>query len=383
MKCLFIVNSLVGGGAEKVFVDMIRNLDKEKYQITVLSIDDIGVYKDAIKKEATYRTIIHHANAPVLLHYLLGGVSAVWAWMFRYLPSTLLYRMIIHEKYDIEVAYLEGMSTKLVAGSNNKGSKKYAWVHTDVLKNSWTEKQFKNEQEEKKCYQKINNVIAVSDSVKEAVQKKFSVNAHVMYNVLDDKFIRYIANKGDRFISKKAQITFVSVGSLWKIKGYMRLVKIFHHLIEDDYDIELHLIGTGEDECKLIAYVDENNLSDRIVFHGFQEAPYDLLISGDVYVCPSYAEGFSTSVTEALILGLPVITTECAGMRELLGDSEFGCITENSDSGLEEGIRDWLEHPEKIDYYRRKAAERGKFFSLEKRIVELENMFEEDMKYEK
>lgn len=383
MRILFVVNSLVGGGAEKVFWDMINNLPKDKFDITVLSIDDIGVYRKKIKSIVSYKTVIKHADSPFLLHYFRGALAALWAWMFRNLSGKMLYGLIIREKYDIEVAYLEGMATKLVAGSNNSSSIKYAWIHTDVLKNPWTRNQFRNELEEKRCYGKMDHVIAVSESVKKAAEIKFSIQAMVKYNVLDDKYIWEIAKYGKRSLSKKTSMAFVSVGSLWKIKGYVRLVKIFAELLEDGYNTELHLIGTGEDEQIIKEYIKTHGVGERIIMHGFQEAPYDLMLSADAYICPSYAEGFSTSVTEALILGIPVITTDCAGMKELLGDSEFGYIVENTDEGLKGGIKEWLEFPEKVRYFKDKAVIRGREFSVVKRIEELQNMFEKDINDEK
>ena len=150
MKILFVVNSLVGGGAEKVFMNMLHCLDRDKYSIAVLSIDDDGIYRDEIKKIAKYKTIIHHAENPRFLHYLLGVLSVVWATAIKWLPASVLHRMFIYDKYDLEVAYLEGMSTKVVAGSKNKKSAKIAWVHTDMISNPWTRKQFRSEREEKR-----------------------------------------------------------------------------------------------------------------------------------------------------------------------------------------------------------------------------------------
>lgn len=63
------------------------------------------------------------------------------------------------------------------------------------------------------------------------------------------------------------------------------------------------------------------------------------MAASDLYVCPSYVEGFSTVVSEAVILGLPVVTTECSGMKEILGESEYGLITENTEEALYEGMK--------------------------------------------
>ena len=93
----------------------------------------------------------------------------------------------------------------------------------------------------------------------------------------------------------------------------------------------------------------------------------------DLLVCPSFFEGFSTFVTEGLILGKPIVTTACSGMRELLGESEFGLITENSSEGLLEGMRRILKDEALRSAYADRALTRGKDFSARKLAQMTEN----------
>ena len=97
---------------------------------------------------------------------------------------------------------------------------------------------------------------------------------------------------------------------------------------------------------------------------GFQTNPYAYLKHCDLFVCSSVSEGYSTAVTEALILGLPVITTDCSGMNELLLNGKCGVITENSEDALYLGLKNILEHPDLLGYYKHQAQDRGKDFSL-------------------
>lgn len=94
---------------------------------------------------------------------------------------------------------------------------------------------------------------------------------------------------------------------------------------------------------KLEKLIMDNHLSDVVFLYGYKENPYPYIKSSDVFICSSYAEGFSTVVTEALILGVPTVTTDCAGMRELLGDSHYGLIVKNSEEGLLEGITQMID----------------------------------------
>lgn len=79
--------------------------------------------------------------------------------------------------------------------------------------------------------------------------------------------------------------------------------------------------------------------------------------------CSSDYEGFSTFVTEALILGKPIVTTDVSGMRELLGDSEYGLITPMEDDAFCEGLKAvLLKDDEALEQMRSTAASRGKDF---------------------
>lgn len=75
----------------------------------------------------------------------------------------------------------------------------------------------------------------------------------------------------------------------------------------------------------------DEHLQGSVQLLGFRDNPYPYMAAADLYVCPSYVEGFSTVVSEAVVLETPVVTTDCSGMREILGDSEYGLITQNTE----------------------------------------------------
>ena len=94
----------------------------------------------------------------------------------------------------------------------------------------------------------------------------------------------------------------------------------------------------------------------------------------DLFVCASTAEGFSTAATEALIVGIPVITTPVAGMEEMLGkENEYGIITKATEESLYENIKDLVSHPEKLQYYKDQAKLRGKNFSKKNTVKAVED----------
>lgn len=113
-------------------------------------------------------------------------------------------------------------------------------------------------------------------------------------------------------------------------------------MVEDGLDHDLWIVGDGEERSLLEAYIHENHLEASAKLLGFRENPYNLMYAADILVCSSIFEGFSTFVTEGLILGKPIITTDVSGMHELLGDSEYGLITANDDEAFYEGVKRML-----------------------------------------
>ena len=114
----------------------------------------------------------------------------------------------------------------------------------------------------------------------------------------------------------------------------------------------------------LIHILDEYGLHDTFILAGFKNNPYKYINKCDIYVCSSRREGFSTAVTEALILGKPVVSTNCSGAYELLGyNNEYGIVVENSTKGIYDGLKLLLKDPLLVEKYRKKAIIRGKKFT--------------------
>lgn len=115
---------------------------------------------------------------------------------------------------------------------------------------------------------------------------------------------------------------------------------------------------------------------DNIKLLGFISNPYPYIKKSDLFICSSITEGFSTVVSESIVLGVPVLTTDCAGMRDILNESEYGLIVENNENGLKKGLVKILTDNEFYMLLKDKANERSAFFDKNKRIKELEYLFD-------
>ena len=365
-KILFLINTLRIGGAEKVLINTVNSYLKDKYDITVMTVINDGELISELDSSVTYKSIIRF-KSPLLKKLVLRLVGFV-------LPPSLVHRLFIGDCYDYEIAYLEGIATRIISGSSNRNSKKYAWVHIDLYNLFGIEKVFSSMEKHIRCYEKFDRIICVSKSVKDTFIKKFRDfgTIEVKYNIVDDTDIK---TKACERVDKPDKLRVVSVGRLELQKGYDRLLKIHKRLISEGYSYELVLVGEGSLHSELEAYIRSNGLEANTVITGYAENPYKYMQSADLLVFPSRAEGYSTVVTEAIILGKPVVVSDCSGMREILGDSEYGLVTGNNEEDIYAGLKEMISNEGMREQYRQKAEKRSKDFSMQTRLKELEQIF--------
>lgn len=173
-RIMFMTNTLYGGGAEKVLQTILKNLNYEKYDVTLYSMHrevlDPEKYPQNLKYRVVFDTYSGHSR---LIRFLHGLYAMIRGKCFQILPSGIFYRLFIRGTFDVEVAFIEGESTKIISGSPNKKSRKIAWVHVDLESNPWTDFLYKNKQDESLHYQKFDKIVCVSDGVKQAFARKY------------------------------------------------------------------------------------------------------------------------------------------------------------------------------------------------------------------
>lgn len=377
-KILIVIESLSGGGAEKVLTTLIKHIDKTLFDVTVCTIVDTGKYVDEVKSDVRYKPMIQNSDRMSVWGKL--GYALKYKLVYRWLPACLVYRLFIPKGCDVEVAFCEGFVTKMLAKSNNKKAKKIAWVHIDLKYNPWPQKQgiYKSIEEETASYNEFDNIITVSKTVENSFKEVYGQENKVstIYNPIDVDDIKIRGQEGIAEFDKGV-LNLVTVGRLVPQKGYDILLRVVKHLKEDGFNFKLRILGEGELYGQLFAYIEENSLQDYVELVGFKKNPYPYIANSDLFVCSSRSEGYSLVIAEALVLGVPVISTYCSGPNELLENGKYGMLVNNSEDGscLYEGLRLLMIDNEQLMRYRRRSVERGNYFSLIKIMSEIENLF--------
>ena len=363
-KILFLIPNLGHGGAERVLVNLVNNLSREKFDVTVQTLFDEGVNKQYLLPHVRY----------------IGGIKKQRRGMtqlMKLFSPKILYKYFIKEKYDIVASYLEGPSARIVAGCPDKGTKKICWIHTQFTSSQIAKIGFRSLKEAKKCYGAFDKMIAVGQTVKEGylsqIDKKGDVS--ILYNTNETEKIVNLSKETPIEMGAKPGLKVCSAGKLIPVKSFERLLIAHKKLMDEGFVHYVYIIGEGGERERLEKTIETLEINESVTLLGFKENPYPYVANADIYVCSSLREGFSTAVTEALVLGIPVVTTECSGMKELLGDeNEYGIVTNNSEDGLYEGMKAMLSTPELLANYKEKAKIRGQRFSREETVSAVEDM---------
>lgn len=362
-KILFFIFDLGGGGAEKVLVQLANALPADKYDITVQTIFNVGANVDGLKP---------HIHRKWLFSRQFHGMK----YIVRFFTPEFLHRMLIREHYDIEIAYLEGIPTRVVSGCKDPDTKKFAWVHIEMVNKSKFFNTYFTDSGAEDCYRKFDKIAFVSEVARSTFLEKTGwtyLKTAVVHNTLD---IQQILASSDEPIAiglNHDVVNLCSVGRLVTQKGYPRLMRILGGLLKKGIDNwHFYLLGEGELRSEIEAEVEKGGLSGHVTLLGYDPNPYKYVSKMDYFVCSSFKEGYSTAVTESVIVGTPVITTDCSGMREIMGDG-VGIIVENTDEALRDALIKVLANPSLCEEFKRGAVARSAAFSTESTLREFED----------
>ncbi len=364
-KILFLIHDLGQGGAEKVLVNLVNNLDRTKFEISVTALFGGGVNEQFLAPDIKFRTVFPRA---------VPGNSK----LMKLLTPKQLHKLCVREVYDIEVSYLEGPDARIISGCPQSKTKLVAWIHTAFQRADDAKASFRSKAEANSCYNCFNRIIAVSETAKVRFQEIFleTPPVEVLYNTLESEKIMEQAREAlPDFPAVKSEISLCAIGSLKPVKGFDRLLRVHKRLRDAGIAVHTYILGQGPDKAVLQEQVQRQGIDNSVSFLGYQTNPYKYVSKCDLFVCSSHTEGFSTAATEALIVGTPVCTVEVSGMKEMLGENnEYGVVTDNNEDALYQGIYEILTVPGRLEHYKKQAALRGRDFSTEETVRAVEDM---------
>lgn len=286
-KILFLMPDLEGGGAERALINLLREFDYTKYKVTLCLMYHRGVYLDAIP--AQVHTIYLFKNERSFFF------RKAWKRYIKYnklWPLSFFIKCRLKKHYDVIISYLEGSAAFWHNIIIDRGKRNISWIHVDMLKYHSSHNAYRNhEEDEKRCYQKMDQLVFVSQIAMENFSKLYDIDVPkcCLYNVISKSDIYKKASVGG--IITKSVFTITAIGSLLEVKGFDRLIRVAEMLKKDGISFCIQIIGRGEKEAELKRLVHELNVENEVHFLGFQANPYPYLKESDIFISTSISEG--------------------------------------------------------------------------------------------
>ncbi len=331
-KLLFLTVKFDTGGTEKVTYDIITRLDPDKYDITLMSMYGGGYYWDHLPEHIHRKYFF-----PKFIRYVIRYVTTF--------PGKLVYRTFIKEKYDVEIACGDDIPSRVINHSANPHSKKIAWIHMDVQERGYQGYEIRTEQGRRKFYRNFHHIVNVSYECERKFREKFGYDLPtcVIYNPVPSDEIRTGGNAEPLFSLPKNRFNIVCMGRFTPQKGFDRLLDALKTLKKKGIsDFYVTILGDGFERPMLEQRVRDYGLEDAVSLPGYVENPHAVIKQADLFALPSRDESFSLAVAEAMVLGVPVMSTRCTGPVELLNNGEAGCLVDNSTAGILSGLEQIL-----------------------------------------
>lgn len=285
----------------------------------------------------------------------------------------MLWNSLIKEKFDVEIAFMEGVCTRIISGSSNKESTKIAWLHTDLESNSESLKQFQSMEESLISYKTFDHIITVSSHSKNSFEGLYGIEITVIPNPIDKEILINKSLEEVDCIWQKGIPTLISIGRLEPIKGFDRLLEVHKRLVHDGYTHNLVILGEGSLMQEYQTFIRKHELTDSVRLLGFQSNPYKYLIQADILVSSSLAEGFSLVIAEALVLGIPVLATQTAGSLDILGVEN---VIPNSEQALYENLKMVLTDPKRLQSMKTWAMKYAEKYDSKNIIKQIEQLLD-------
>lgn len=371
-KILFLIYNLDGGGAEKVLLKILEKIDKNKFKIDLFLIKKEGIYLKEFEtkfKDITIRTPYDNLSKNKLLNRIQYKLK--YKKVRKSLKNPEIFKEFIKEKYDTQIAFLEGMFSIYL--SKTECENKIAWVHVDLEKHRTM-----TIDKEREIYKNYNKIICVSNQAKNSFDKiypEYSNKSTVIYNPIDkDEIIKKSNEEVEKFRDKNI-VTFIAIGRLNEQKGFDILLKAHKLLKDENLENNIVILGEGTERKNLEKYILENDLEKSVKLLGFKKNPYPYLKQSDIYILSSRYEGYSLTVAEALVLNKAIISTRCIGPMELLENGKYGLMCNSEDIyQLKECMKKFILNKKLREEYEEKTKIKSKEMQMKSIIEKIENM---------
>lgn len=327
-RLLFVLPAFRYGGTMTSFENLLMLLNKVDYEIDVYAIVDEGESRDRIAKNANIinkdrKTHTDQKGSRFSFRHIAKRVKDVLAKMgFDFGPYYIrkMAQRFNCDKYDAVIAYQEGYPTTFVA--NVKAKYKIAWIHS--MYSRWGNERIAKE------YDKMNSIVCVSETAKQDMLSLYHNNVdriHVVKNSLNKEEIIRLSKV--EILHKSDCFHIISVGRIDPVKRLSMIPIIAKELRAKGQKFKWSIVGGIADKKEyetIVRRIRENGLENIVSLEEQMSNPYPAIRNSDLLVCLSSSETFNYTLTEARILGVPVVSSNFSAATEFINNGKDGII---------------------------------------------------------
>jgi glycosyltransferase involved in cell wall biosynthesis len=311
---VFIISTLRGGGAQRVFLNLLKKLDKKNFSISLISIRD---------KESEYDEMLSGIRVMYLnarrSRYGIGKVVKI----IRDIKPHIIFSTLAYINFIVIISSLFIRTDTKYIARETIVTKSHLKTHSSFIRLLY------------KClftllYKKYDRIVCQSNDMKNDLKQEYSIaekKLTVINNPVNFEYIEHKLKEKNNYIFDRTKKNIVGVGRLTHQKGFDLLIKAFALMNRNDSC--LHIIGQGEAETSLKKMCGDLSLDDRVCFWGHQDNPYVFMKQADVFVLSSRYEGFPNVVLEAMACGTRIVAFKCpGGLNEIITHGTDGWLVE-------------------------------------------------------
>lgn len=343
-KILFVITQFYKGGAETSLLNLFHCLDSQKYEVDFLVLNQIE-YQDATSLMGEVPEWIHVFDAVknrgngVKLEQLAGKIYRRLFHTETYVKSAVDF--VKNRKYDVAISFGEWLSPAFLVKKVN-AVKKYVWIHIDLDKAD-----FVNKEELVKYDSRITGYIFASEKSRQSSIHRcpqMTKKSIVVHNILNRQNI--LSRSAEDVTLPQANGSFLlSVGNLRVEKNYPRQIEVMRILKERNILIKWICVGSTVDKNvygEVSELLEKYQLKDDFILCGADDNPYKYMKRAKAVMVLSDHESWSLVISEAKLLGVPVIATNTSGAQEQIVNGETGIITSFQAEEIAEEIEEFL-----------------------------------------
>ena len=379
IKILFRHRSMEMGGVEKVMLSLLNNLDKEKFDMTVLLSLNQGELRNEFPHHVRKIYLVDGkedlSTNPVLQKIQL--LQRKWKLeKFRKNPEKID-REILKNEFDVEIAMTYN-DFDPVLNSSNKNSKKIGWFHSeiDLPKLQPLVPQILEQ------FPQFDHMVYCSEKIMQIMHRSYPNLKYPPESVIINAVpVDEIRKKSEEKIPDfKDRPAFVSVGRLHSRKGFHKLMDAHHRLLKEGFGHSVVIIGHGEELPNLLIQQKKLGVEETFILAGNKMNPYPYIKNADFFILPSESEAWPLVISEALILQKPIIATRVGDIDLMIADGKTGHLIRYETSEIYEAMKKFLTDKTFVQNIKENLIYIDKQFDNQKIFNQIEEMIDNVLK---